>query len=125
MALDAGPFFEMIVKKVREQNPDAPEHAIRVQAEQVMHEWLMDMNSPLEREDLTSTAHLQDLKASGVWGVKVVSARDDRVCDACRDADGSTYAMEDALQAEPLPHPACTNEACRCVYLPVKHEPWD
>ena len=122
---DASPFFESIVERLREQNPEAPAAALRLQARQMMEEWRSGMSQPLEREDLTSGTHLQDLQDSGVWGVKVLSERDDQVCEACREADGTIYPIEDALETKPLPHPACTNDECRCVYLPVKHKPWE
>ncbi len=120
----ASPFLASILEQLREQHPEASDEVLQRRAQRVMQRWRTDMDQPLERDDLTSRSHLRDLKTSGVWGVRVLSERDGQVCPACREANCTIYSIEEALKEAPLPHPACANDACRCVYLPVKHKPW-
>ena len=72
----------------------------------------------------TELMHLLDLD---VAEVKVMTAEDERVCAHCQSLDGKVFAIQEALEAMPIPGPYCTdgNEQnphggrCRCTYSPV------
>ena len=72
----------------------------------------------------TELMHLLDLD---VAEVKVMTAEDERVCAHCQSLDGRVFAIQEALEALPIPSPYCTdgNEQnphggrCRCLYNPV------
>ena len=52
----------------------------------------------------------------GANGVQVFGGDDDEACPACRAVSGKVYPLD---QAPPIPIPGCTNDICRCDYLPV------
>lgn len=49
-------------------------------------------------------------------------------CKACQTADGTVYALADALRLMPIPHPNCSRPLdddstagfCRCTWMPVR-----
>lgn len=55
-------------------------------------------------------------------GVIVKAIRDGQACAHCLEKNGTYYQLEEALKAQPLPHEKCTNNRCRCHYLPVRDE---
>jgi len=63
-------------------------------------------------------AHLSELKRQGmVTHVEVLSARDDRTCEACRVAgERGPMPIDEALEDPKVPNPECTSEHCRCTY---------
>ena len=75
----------------------------------------------------TELMHLLDLD---VAEVKVMTAEDERVCAHCQSLNGKVFAIQEALEALPIPSPYCTDgneqnphgRRCRCDYSPVF--PW-
>jgi len=64
----------------------------------------------MSRESLASYADL------GARGVQVFGSDDADACRACRAVSGRRYPLD---QAPPIPIPGCTNDICRCDYLPL------
>lgn len=62
-------------------------------------------------------ARLDTYWAAGIRKVKIVACPD--ACAACSKQHGRVMSVRAAQRRAPLPCPGCTNEACRCVYLPV------
>lgn len=56
---------------------------------------------------------------AGIPLVRVLSQRDDKTCAVCFDHDGTEYPIGEAIKTKPLPHKGCTNDECRCDYLPI------
>ncbi|WP_259121994.1 hypothetical protein [Salinibacter ruber] len=57
--------------------------------------------------------------SADMYGVMVLSQRDEHVCGACLDHDGTVYTVDEKQEKKPIPHDGCTNETCRCSYLPI------
>ncbi|MYC38259.1 MAG: hypothetical protein F4X66_15300 [Chloroflexi bacterium] len=72
-------------------------------------------------------AQLMSLLEIGVAEVKVGTSDDERVCAHCRSLDGKVFAIQEALEAMPIPGPGCTDGSeqnphggrCRCGYSAV------
>jgi hypothetical protein len=44
-------------------------------------------------------------------------------CDTCKSLSNKVYTVEEAVQTSPLPVSGCSNESCRCIYVPIWSEP--
>ena len=68
---------------------------------------------------------IDDFKKSGVvTGVKILTAQN--ACPECKQHDGETYTLDEALRLMPIPHLECTFQLnkdapgwCRCVYISI------
>lgn len=81
----------------------------------------------LQRDDPVAAAAYRDLLSfkeskEVVWGVEILTAGDERTCEECRQLHGKKMRLDMAIKVQPLPHSACTNARCRCVYLAVLHD---
>ena len=56
-------------------------------------------------------------QAHGLRRVKILTARDERVCDQCRPLDGKVLDISEALKSKPIPPKECP--FCRCSYSGV------
>ena len=56
---------------------------------------------------------------AGVNKVRLLSMRDKEVCSNCFEKDGNEYPVTDSFDEMPLPHSDCSNDKCRCSYLPI------
>jgi hypothetical protein len=51
--------------------------------------------------------------------VAVLSQRDGNVCESCENLDKKgLIPIKEAIENQILPHKNCTNDFCRCTYLP-------
>ena len=72
-------------------------------------------------------AELMSLLEIGVAEVEIGTCDDERVCAHCRSLDGKVFAIQEALEAMPIPGPSCTDGnkqsphggRCRCVYSAI------
>lgn len=117
--------FEDVAGSLRDEYPDITdeelERAITIHDDgYTIHEH--------ELPEKPFAEQLERLKRTGMWGVWILSQRTEQVCDICRRADdGSHYAIEEAIDEQPLPHKGCTcpdeicrdNGTCGCSYMPV------
>lgn len=82
------------------------------------------MNSTFpEKKNLTNADYQREqliiMESAYIETVELLSSRDEKTCPACREADGTRVSLKEALKSPPLPHPKCSSEECRCIYLPV------
>lgn len=117
---------ERVVKKVKEEYPEFSEAEIREFVEEKRDEVLEEtgnIDSEEIADDLAAAAHGQDdfelYSETGMYGLQVLSQRDEHVCNSCLDHDGSVYTLEEAKEKKPIPHDDCENKICRCSYLPI------
>lgn len=108
-----------IVEACRRQHPNVPADTVRTVVGQALDEsWEEDrLTEALARKSLAQT--LIGYRDAGMWGVLIMSQRDDHVCPACHRLDTVAYDIDQALAEQPLPHAGCANHTCRCQYLPV------
>lgn len=77
-----------------------------------------------------SEAHkceLLGMREVGIQKVKVLTADDERVCQACQKLDGKVFSVSAALKIMPIPCQSCDDRSeknphggfCRCVYVSV------
>lgn len=67
-------------------------------------------------EQAAMKEELQGALAQGVTTVKVISSRDDRTCEKCKNQDGKVFTTKEAIETMPLPVRCDNGEMCRCVY---------
>lgn len=67
----------------------------------------------------TPTEQFRDYSEAGVEIFRVLSQRDKKTCPACYEHDGTEYSADEVGRSKPLPYAKCTNETCRCDYLPI------
>jgi hypothetical protein len=120
--------LDQATKLIREKYPHAPEEKVEEAARDLIErlksaateveqeEILKDLQAPEREGDFS---HLEDV---GMYGVQVMSQRDEYVCDNCLDHDGSLYELQEAKEKQPVPHSDCENDECRCHYLPIPDE---
>ena len=58
------------------------------------------------------------LEDTGMYGVMVLSQRDEHTCSSFLDV----YKLDEAKEKEHIPHSDCQNDECRCSYIPVPDE---
>lgn len=62
---------------------------------------------------------LQGYKMSGVVvGVEVLCGKDERTCAACKKLSMQKFTLDAAPK---LPYDKCTNDYCRCAYVPIAY----
>lgn len=59
---------------------------------------------------------LSSYRAAGVTKVKVLTANDELVCDACRELASKEHNIDEVPK---LPYKKCTSETCRCRINPI------
>ncbi len=121
---------DKLVEKIMEEYPDLSKDEARDAAQKV-REKFSNALSDLSQEELDEMAeqvkedHRKAAEGEGfgpysnMYGVMVMSQRDEHTCEACLDHDGTYYTLDEAKEKSPIPHDACENEECRCSYLPV------
>jgi SPP1 gp7 family putative phage head morphogenesis protein len=70
-----------------------------------------------ETNGMYNADSLQRYKESGVvTEVQILCSDDNKTCVACREVSGKRFSLSSAPN---LPYNKCTNDFCRCTYLPV------
>lgn len=116
---------EKIVERLKEENPELSETEIREFVEEKKTEFrdaLEDIGPDDFAEELANRSHQEvasDARDVGMYGMWVLSQRDQYVCSPCLDHDGTVYTMEEVEEQNPLPHDDCENEECRCDLMPI------
>lgn len=121
---------DKLTEKLSEKYPNLTKEEIRETVADKLQEKMEDVDWDQVEEDvqqnLEEAAHGEDdfehYSDIGVYGVLVMSQRDEHVCKPCLDQDGKVYTLEEAKDDPPIPHDACENDECRCSYLPIMDE---
>lgn len=69
--------------------------------------------------DHIKTQLLHD-QQNGVKKVKIIAIMDRNTCSFCKELDGKTYLIDDALKKMPIPIKGCP--FCRCRYVGADYE---
>jgi len=70
-----------------------------------------------ETNRMNNGSSLQNYRKSGVViGVEILCCEDNRTCAACREISKKRFNLNDVPS---LPNEKCTNEFCRCTYIPI------
>lgn len=78
-----------------------------------------DRKIPKGFRSIDHEKELESMLIAEVTHVSVLSQRDGNVCGACEKLDRKgDIPIDEAIEKEILPHSDCTNEFCRCTYLP-------
>lgn len=62
---------------------------------------------------------LEQLRDHGGGAARLLSMRDADTPPECYDADGTEMSVDEAIEAQPLPHRPADGRECRCTYLPI------
>lgn len=61
-------------------------------------------------------AELQHLRSVDIIkGARIAAGPD--ACSPCRENNGRTYSVQQAMQTMPIPNPTCQNGWCRCAWM--------
>lgn len=73
---------------------------------------------PKEYKDLSLLERYVD---AGITHVSVLSHRDGNNCESCQEMDKTMneIPIQEAIEKQLLPNKDCSNEICRCTYLPL------
>ena len=78
----------------------------------------------MEYDNAFITRKLAQLKETGlVKMVQIRTGNDSHVCASCRELANKIISIDDALEKELLPNHNCTNETCRCWFVPITDYP--
>lgn len=114
--------WKEIVDQLKEEYPNVPCNEIRKKLHQKSRDAWDNIDFAEEIAAQSEEERLQDYDSVGIYGMMILSQRDEYVCEACLDHDGTQYTMEEAEEYEPLPHDHCENDECRCTSLPIPDE---
>jgi hypothetical protein len=110
---------------LRQEYPGASDEQIEQAAREVLkrlQEEISEIDGEEIAREIADATPLQDMKRfeeADMYGVMILSQRDEHACLSCLKHDGEQYTIKERRENPPLPHDGCENEECRCTMLAI------
>lgn len=119
---DASETTQEVVERWNRRSPNVPTASVRDLVDQAVQESWSESTLAEALNRKSYALILENYRGAHMWGVLIMTQRDENVCSGCQELDNVAYRLGRAIDEQPLPHSGCENRMCRCRYLPVLRE---